>query len=398
MHEPFAHPPANTSASAAGAAARALALAADGDVCRLLVDEAADMISRHDREGRFLFVSPAVYQILGEDPENLAGTRLDQSVLLQDVRVVTAAFDEARRTGATVTFEYRRRHRNGHPVWLESRVRFVGDAGRGDADHAVCITRDIARRKAFEQELLAARERAEALSHTKSRFLANMSHELRTPLNAIIGFSDIMVREMFGELGNDRYREYAKLVNDSGSLLLDLINDVLDMSKIEAGKYELHIEEFDVAPPVAAVVHMLSPRAAEKGLNVRSAIDPVDLRAVADQRVLKQVLLNLLSNAVKFTEAGGTVDIRATAVPAGMELSVTDNGIGIQPEFLSRIAQPFEQASNETTRTHGGSGLGLSLVKSLVALHGGAFSISSTPGAGTCVTVLFPWTEKGRTG
>jgi signal transduction histidine kinase len=217
-----------------------------------------------------------------------------------------------------------------------------------------------------------------------------MSHELRTPLNAIIGFSDIMVLEMFGPINNQRYLEYAKLVNESGSLLLDLINDLLDMSKIEAGKYELYLEDFQVSEPIDAALQMLSSRAAEKSLALSSVVEPERLSLRADQRVVKQVLLNLLSNAVKFSNIGGRIEVRAVQGDGTMVLSVEDNGIGIPPEFLSKIAQPFEQASNDPARTHGGSGLGLALVKSLVALHGGEFGVESTLGKGTRVTVKLP--------
>ena len=357
---------------------------------RLIMEEATDMISRHDRNGITTFVSPAVRQVLGYAPEDIVNRPVSDFAHPDDLKGATSSILDTHATDTAITFEHRRRHRDGHFVWLESRVRYVLNSETGEPEHAISVTRDISRRKAFEDELLAAREKAESANYTKSRFLANMSHELRTPLNAIIGFSDIMVREMFGPIGNQRYAEYAKLVHESGSLLLDLINDLLDMSKIEAGKYELHLEDFQVSEPIDAALQMLSSRAAEKSLVLSSNVAPENLSLRADQRVVKQVLLNLLSNAVKFSNTGGRIEVRAKQGDGAMVLSVEDNGIGIPPEFLSKIAQPFEQASNDPARTHGGSGLGLALVKSLVALHGGEFGVESTLGKGTRVTVTLP--------
>jgi PAS domain S-box-containing protein len=357
---------------------------------RLIMEEATDMISRHDRNGVTTFVSPAVRQVLGYEPEEIINRPVSDLAHPDDLRGATSSNLDTHASDTAITFEHRRRHRDGHYVWLESRVRYVMNSETGETDHAISVTRDISRRKAFEDELLAAREKAESANYTKSRFLANMSHELRTPLNAIIGFSDIMVREMFGPIGNQRYAEYSKLVHESGSLLLDLINDLLDMSKIEAGKYELHLEDFHVGEPIDAALQMLSSRASEKCLVLSSVVEPDKLSLRADRRVVKQVLLNLLSNAVKFSNIGGRIEVRAIQVDGAMVLSVEDNGIGIPPDFLSRIAQPFEQASNDPARTHGGSGLGLALVKSLVALHGGEFGVESTLGKGTRVTVKLP--------
>lgn len=357
---------------------------------RLIMEEATDMISRHDRDGVTTFVSPAVRQILGYAPEEIINRPVSDFAHPDDLSGAASSILDTHASDTAIMFEHRRRHRDGHFVWLESRVRYVLNSETGEPEHAISVTRDISKRKAFEDELLAAREKAESANYTKSRFLANMSHELRTPLNAIIGFSDIMVREMFGPIGNQRYAEYAKLVHESGSLLLDLINDLLDMSKIEAGKYELHLEDFQVREPIDAALQMLSSRAAEKSLVVSSVVAPERLTLRADRRVVKQVLLNLLSNAVKFSNTGGRIEVRAEQSDAAMTLSVEDNGIGIPPEFLTKIAQPFEQASNDPARTHGGSGLGLALVKSLVALHGGEFGVESTLGRGTRVTVKLP--------
>jgi PAS domain S-box-containing protein len=365
---------------------------------RLILEEATDMITRLEPDGTTTLVSPAARQILGYEPEEILGQKSIDFAHPDDLPSIIAATREAQANGSMATFEHRRRHRDGHYVWLESRVRFLINPQTGAPDGAIAISREIGERKEFEQELLAARERAELASKTKSRFLANMSHELRTPLNAIIGFSDIMMREMFGPIGNERYSEYVRIVNESGALLLDLINDVLDMSRIEAGKYQLNRESFDVREPLDAVVQMLSSRAMEKKLVMETRLTPPDLRAVADKRVLTQILLNLLSNAVKFTDPGGRIELGASGGDDDIRLWVSDTGIGIPAEFLSRIAEPFEQASSDMTRAHGGSGLGLALVKSLVALHGGSFAVTSVVGEGTCVTVTLPLSPEEQTG
>jgi signal transduction histidine kinase len=219
-----------------------------------------------------------------------------------------------------------------------------------------------------------------------------MSHELRTPLNAIMGFSDIISRQMFGPLGSERYGEYARMIHESGTLLLDLINDLLDMSKIEAGKFDLHIEEFPVAEVIESTMRLLSVRAESRRIRISNSVSPPDVLLAADPRAFKQILLNLISNAVKFTDPGGAIDVGATVSAERFQLTVRDTGIGIPADILPRLARPFEQASNDPTRAHGGSGLGLALVKSLTLLHGGEFAIESQVGLGTTVTVTLPLT------
>jgi PAS domain S-box-containing protein len=359
---------------------------------RFMTDEATDVITRHGREGKPTFVSPAVKQMLGWSQDEVVGGSPFDRCHPDDLERVQAAVITARDSGSTVTYEYRARHKSGHFVWVESSVRFVANSETGELDSAISVTRDITKRKKIEDEMLAARVHAEAASHTKSRFLANMSHELRTPLNAIIGFSDIMVREMFGPIENAHYREYVKLVHESGGMLLDLINDLLDMSKIEAGKYELHYESFLVGDAVDSSLRLFEARAAEKGIKLSSSVEPGTLSVRADRRVFKQIILNLVSNATKFTNEGGNVCVEALATGTELHIKVRDTGIGIPKEFLPRLAEPFEQASNDPARTHGGTGLGLALVKSLVLLHGGRFGVASQQGHGTEVTVTLPLT------
>ena len=268
-------------------------------------------------------------------------------------------------------------------------VIFLSLAGIGLAV-ALNSFRQLRERKAAYHELRHAKEEAETASRSKSEFLANTSHELRTPLNAIIGFADLLASQKFGPLGNPRYVGYAVDIRDSGQHLLELINDVLDLSKVEYGKLELHEEPIDVAATVASCLRLMRPRAeaAQVGLDAEL---PATLPAVrADDRRLKQILLNLLSNAVKFTPAGGKVVLRAQADAAGFHLSVVDNGIGIAAADLAKALSPFGQVDSRLARRYPGTGLGLPLTKAMVELHGGTLRIDSQPGLGTAVTVSLP--------
>ncbi len=248
--------------------------------------------------------------------------------------------------------------------------------------------------KALAKEAHEEREKAEDASRAKSTFLANMSHELRTPLNAVIGFSEIMAKELFGPIGNDQYKQYAGDIFDSGNHLLDLINDILDMAKIEANKLTLTPRPLDPDIAIDQAVRLTKRRAEDKGLQI--IVDAVDLPEIeADHRAVKQILLNLLSNAVKFTDQGAIM-VHARGTPAGLTLRVVDTGCGIPPEHLPRLARPFEQVEQEFTRNNSGTGLGLALTKSLTEMHGGKLSIQSEVGKGTIVTVALPRTFGGN--
>jgi len=231
--------------------------------------------------------------------------------------------------------------------------------------------------------------RAEDANQAKSKFLANMSHELRTPLNAIIGFSEIMESAMFGPLGTEKYREYCCDIHQSGQYLLDVINDILDMSKIEAGRIRLDPEQIVLEPFLNDAMRVVSARANDKRLALMARIgDGISL--TADPRLLKQILLNLLSNAVKFTPEGGRITIRARAAGDGASIAIADTGIGIPKEALTRLGRPFEQVESQLTKSHQGSGLGLAIAKSLTELHNGSMRIRSTPGRGTLVLLRLP--------
>jgi two-component system cell cycle sensor histidine kinase PleC len=235
----------------------------------------------------------------------------------------------------------------------------------------------------------AEKTRAEEANQAKSKFLANMSHELRTPLNAIIGFSEIMESGMFGPLGAEKYSEYCGDIRDSGHYLLDVINDILDMSKIEAGRIRLDFEDLELDTLLADAMRVVSARAQEKQLKLVARISP-DLRLRADRRAFKQIALNLLSNAVKFTPEGGSVSVRGRGTDTCIVLAIADTGIGIARDALAKLGRPFEQVESQLTKSHQGSGLGLAIAKSLVELHGGGMRIRSALGKGTVVVVRLP--------
>ena len=257
-----------------------------------------------------------------------------------------------------------------------------------DVTEMELLRRDVARKAA----------EAESANDAKSRFLAAVSHELRTPLNAVLGFSDILAGEYFGRLENDRQREYVGLIRQSGAHLLSVVNTMLDMSKLEAGRYELMMESFPIAETISSCEAMLGLQAKEKGLTLTSRIQRGIGEISADQRAIRQVLINLAGNAIKFTDAGGVVSIDAAREGAMLKLTVSDTGIGIACDKIELLGQPFMQVQNEYTRRYEGTGLGLSLVKGLVALHGGTFAIASKPGEGTVVTITLPADGSGMAG
>ncbi|MBE0695272.1 MAG: PAS domain-containing protein [Aquamicrobium sp.] len=232
-------------------------------------------------------------------------------------------------------------------------------------------------------------ERAEAANRAKSEFLANMSHELRTPLNAIIGFSEMMQQAYFGPLGSEKYDEYIKDIHSAGSYLLGVINDILDMSKIEAGQFSIEREGIDLNPLISETVRVVALQAAEKSITLDTQIAD-DMVLYADRRAIKQIAINLLSNAVKFTGHGGRITLRARKVAGAIMLTIEDTGCGIPKDALRKLGRPFEQVQNQFSKNHTGSGLGLAISRSLAELHGGALKIRSTEGVGTIVSVRIP--------
>ena len=270
---------------------------------------------------------------------------------------------------------------NGKPVF-DASGRFMGYRGSG---------RDITEQYRQQRRIEAALRQAEEASRAKSQFLANMSHELRTPLNAIIGFSEIIRDQMFGSVGVPRYVDYARDINGSGTHLLALIGDILDMSRIEAGYYALDEKAVDLSAVIQSALTMVRPQAERGSITLRNLSPDTLPQLRADERVIKQVLINLLGNAVKFTPAGGTIDVVFRQLADGTpSLTVIDTGIGIPAERLEHIFEPFQLAKAEVARQHGGTGLGLSISKRLMELHGGSLTLSSNIGSGTQAQMTFP--------
>jgi cell cycle sensor histidine kinase DivJ len=364
---------------------------------RLMAENATDMLTRHDARGRVTFASVAAEPILGAPAGALMGDGLFERVHVADRPAYLTALScsLSQRTPYTVEFRVRRggearaKHSADGYVWVEMRCRPMSREGEIDGA-VVAVTRDIGERKAQEEELMRARDAAQSASRAKSQFLANMSHELRTPLNAVIGFSEILNRELYGPLGDPRYLDYAALIHESGQHLLTVVNDVLDMSKIEAGKFTIVKEHFDPVGLLQSSAELMRDLASRKGVELR--VEPARAlpELVADKRACKQMLLNLLSNAIKFTDQGGLVRLSAASEGGLMRLSVKDNGIGIPQDDIARLGAPFVQANTSYNRKHEGAGLGLSVVKGLAQLHGGALEIESVEGQGAMVSVLLP--------
>jgi signal transduction histidine kinase len=253
----------------------------------------------------------------------------------------------------------------------------------------VFVVKQLRGREAMETELRTAKLAAESASSAKSEFLAHMSHELRTPLNAIIGFSEIIKNQKFGP-GSERYPVYAGDILSSGRHLLGLINDILNLSKLEAGRFVLHEEDIDLQALVDACLNVLSTQAVAGRIELSATLDSGRRWIRADERRLRQVLLNLLSNAVKFTPEGGKVRVSSVPRNDGLAISVSDTGPGIAPEDIPNAMTPFGQIDSKVRRKLEGTGLGLPLARQLVELHGGTFSIDSKLGAGTTVTFVLP--------
>ncbi|MCW0231984.1 MAG: ATP-binding protein [Ferrovibrio sp.] len=356
----------------------------------MIAETATDVIVRLSPEGRRVYVSPASRDVLGYEPDELLRSNLQDIVHPDDLVVLQQTLTALQNGTPRSTVIYRGRHRNGHYVWLEIAFRTILDPDTGKLREIMASTRDISARKLVELQLARAKEAAEIASRAKSNFLSGMSHELRTPLNAIIGFSELMARGLFGPLGNTRYDGYVQDIRDSGEHLLQLINDILDHAKIEAGEFEMHEDGIDLSEAVQFAVHMVTLQAERAGLVLQADMQP-GLRLFVDERRIRQILLNLLSNAIKYTPAGGQVRVSAGFEPDGdLRLSVSDTGIGMSDAERQRALQPFAQIDNERNRSQQGTGLGLTLTRQLVELHDGRLDLHSVVGKGTTVLVRLP--------
>jgi signal transduction histidine kinase len=371
---------------------------------------ASDWVWETDEHGALTFISERITEVTGKPSRSMVGSYLVE--LGSDVVTGRTLRDAlaARRPFRNIAIEIvdsDGKHRfcrvSGIPAFDQDTGRFIGFRGAGSDCTAQFEAEAMARRSQTKLERLVDEVRTnndrlqEALSdansaiRAKSEFLANVSHELRTPLNAIIGFTEIMDGQMYGPLGHERYNEYTESVLQSGRHLLSIINDLLDMAKVEAGRLQLKERSVDVAAVAEAAIAMMRDAIKKQSLDVsvRFAADAPPVWA--DERLVKQMLINLLGNAVKFTPEGGTLTVEGgLSADGGYTLSVSDTGIGIAPENLETVLEPFGQVESAMNRSHAGTGLGLPLVNAMIELHGGTLSISSAPGAGTTVTLRFP--------
>ena len=347
---------------------------------------------RYDHRSGEISWSDEMYRLFGAEPGAfpLTPAAIFAHIHPEDRDRVRRLLTARGRRAAVAEGEFRISRTSGEErvLWVESQ-RECDEDGVEVARFGVC--QDITARKLDQLALIQAKEVAEQASRSKSQFLANMSHELRTPLNAIIGFSEMMSVEVLGPMGNARYREYAEAILSSGCHLLDLINEVLDLAKIEAGRYELTEEWITVREAFEDAIRLVGPRAAEKGA-VIAGTPGIAPELHADRRALRQMLLNLLSNAIKFTPAGGRISLSAPWGAEGLRLEVADTGCGIPADRIGDLAQPFVQVDTAMNRRHAGTGIGLYLTRSLIELHGGRLAIDSRQGenSGTTVTLLFP--------
>ena len=365
---------------------------------RMLARNMTDVITRHGKNGAALFVSPAAEQLFGVEAPALAGHGLFERVHLADRPAYLTALADAAALGEGRALEFRIRRGGDAPggqfLWVEMRCRPLEPSSSGERD-VVAVLRDVSERKTQERALEIARSESQRANTAKSRFLATMSHELRTPLNAIIGFSDMLANEHL-VLAPARRLEYARLINDSGRHLLSVVNGVLDMSKMETGNFEIVPEPFAPAAAIASCCDLLALKAQEAGVALSTCIAKSLPELAADRRAFNQILINLVSNAIKFTPRGGRVSVGARREAGMLAVTVEDTGVGIGADDLPRLGEAFFQARASYDRRHDGSGLGLSIVKGLVRLHGGDIDIKSRLCEGTRITVRLPLEGDGR--
>ncbi len=360
---------------------------------RLMVESAPVMTWMTDDAGATIFANQRCLEFTGLGMREYFGKGWRDLVHPEDRDRMSLTYSRALADHQAYSSEYRLRRADGIYRWVYSTAmpRFESD---GTFVGYLGSSIDITDRKEAEEMLRTAKEAAESANRTKSEFLANMSHELRTPLNAILGFAEIMREQLFGPLGNPSYREYAGDIHDSGLHLLNLINDILDVSKAEAGKIELSEEILDIEDVIKSSTHLVKARSEAGRISLELRLQDPLPSVRADERLMKQILLNLLTNAIKFTPADGLVLLEAGVEMDGeFVINITDTGIGIAPEDIPKVMRPFGQVDSALSRKHQGTGLGLPLTKSLVELHGGRFAIESTKGVGTRVTVRLPATR-----
>ena len=359
-----------------------------------IVDTATDGVLILDADGLVLSANTAAEALFGTERRAMIGRPLTDRLAPESRRSAMDYLDGLARNGvASVLNDGREVIGAVAPEGLIPLFMTIGRVSSGPVAKYCAVLRDITQWKKSEEDLTSARRRAEEASIHKSDFLAKISHEIRTPLNAIIGFSELMMDERFGPVGNDRYRDYLRDIHVSGSHIMSLVNDLLDLSKVEAGKMDLHFEAVPLADIVSECVAMMQPQANRERIIIRSSLPAGVPPVVADSRSMRQVVLNLLSNAIKFTPAGGQVIISTTAEDNGeVILRVRDTGYGMSDKELQTAMEPFRQLNTTRSRA-GGTGLGLPLTKALAEANRAVFHIDSTVGQGTLVSIAFPVTR-----
>lgn len=364
---------------------------------RHLIENVQDAVMRFGADGGLLFASRSSETLFGCRRYELSGTGIVDRMHVMDRPTYLTAFAAANRDGKARTVEVRmRRDDPGAPAtvaqyaWIEIALSPVIDSENpSERNEVVALLRDVTARKDQENEMKRARKLAEDASMAKSRFLATIGHELRTPLNAIVGFSEMMTSGVVGDL-SPAHKEYANLIHKSGHHLIEVVKMLLDMSRIEAGKFELQTEPFQPEALIEPCLQIVDPMAREKSIRLMTEIPRALPPLVADERACRQILINLLSNAVKFSHEHSVVTLAMKRQGRHLNISVTDQGIGMGEEAVSRIGEPFFQAQDGLARRYEGTGLGLSIVKGLVDLHEGTLHATSSPGQGTTMTVLLP--------
>ncbi len=356
---------------------------------RTIVENAAGGIYQLTPEGIYLSANPAMARILGyESREEVVRVNANDSVYL-DLGERAEFRERLEERGIVTNYETQARKKDGNTIWVNENVRLVRD-DNGNVLYYEGSIEDITQRKEAELALLEAKHHSDIANRAKSEFLANMSHELRTPLNAIIGFSEIIKNEVFGPVGQKAYWEYARDIYESGKGLLQIINEILDIAKIESGDRQLNDSLVDMDQVIEAALDLLKSKADSGGIKITNSIQGMP-QVVGEELALKQVALNLLSNAIKFTPSGGSVVLASEVDREGkLRISFTDSGIGLDQAEIEKALSPFGQLDNSLSREGSGTGLGLTLVNSMMQLHDGRIEIFSEKSVGTTVTIVFP--------
>ncbi len=372
----------------AGDRRTAFLLAARGDFLLSVIGGIQNPVFVKDESFRFVFVNEAFCRFMGRSEAELIGATdfdvvpAEHAQVFRDVDVKVFAEGVPHENEEAITV-------GGSECWIVTRKSIFALTGAGR--FVVGVISDITQRKRMEVEFWQAKMEAEQANHAKSQFLANMSHELRTPLNAIIGFSEIIKEEFFGQIEEPRYRAYAEDIHSSGGHLLQLINDILDLTKIDAGKYKIWESECNVELAVADVVRLMHDIVVRNGITLENKTASHLPMLFADERAVRQIVTNFLSNAAKFTPRGGHIESAAREAADGcLEISVADTGIGIAPEHQETVFEDFNRGDSNVSRHHGGTGLGLALARALAERMGGTLTLQSTVGEGSRFTLTLP--------